>query len=111
MGRPLLPRDQIRTKAETYLAPKEREEIMAKAGTARLSLATFLRKSALGHPINCVPVINGQRWAALSRTTANLNSAMRKIHAGEINHLPVEVLNDLREQVEALRRELVGEKN
>ena len=109
MGRPLLPRDSLRKKAETYLTPAEREEIITRAKEARLSLATFLRKAALGHPIHTVPVINAQRWAELARTTANLNAAMAKIHSGALNCLPEEILDELREQVEGVRRLLMGE--
>lgn len=103
MGRPLLPADQLRRKVETYLTEAERTEIRDKAQAARLSLATFIRKAALGHRIHSVSVINGERWAELARTTANLNAAMAKIHAGEISTLPVEVIDELREQVETVR--------
>lgn len=109
MGRPVVPKELLRKKAETYLTPEEREEILAKAKAAHLSLATFLRKSALGHPVHSVPVINGSRWAELARTTANLNAVAAKIHAGEINHIPVEVLDELRDQVEGVRRLLMGD--
>lgn len=109
MGRPLLPRDSLRKKAETYLTPAERGEILAKAKEARLSLATFLRKSALGQPIVSVPVINAQRWAELARTTANLNAVAAKIHSGEIAYLPEQILDELRDEVESVRRALMGE--
>lgn len=109
MGRPVLPQAELRKKAETYLSPSERDEIVAKAKTAHLSLAGFLRIAALGHPVHCVPVINGERWAELARTTANLNAAMAKVHAGEMSYLPEEVLDELREQVESVRRQLMGE--
>jgi hypothetical protein len=109
MGRPLLPSGEVRKKAETYLTPAERGEILAKAKEARLSLATFLRKSALGQPIVSMPVINAQRWAELARTTANLNAMAAKIHTGEIAYLPEQVLDELREQVESVRRLLMGE--
>lgn len=109
MGRPLLPQNELRRKAETYLTPTEREEISAKAKEARLSLATFLRKSALGHPIHSVPVINGERWAELARTTANLNVVAAKINSGEIEYLPAEVLDELRDAVQSVRRLLMGE--
>ncbi len=103
MGKPLLPADQLRRKVEAYVTPAERGEILAKAQEARLSLSTFIRKAALGHRVHSVPVINAERWAELARTTANLNSAMAKIHTGEIPTLPVEVIDELREQVEAVR--------
>ena len=109
MGRPVLPREEVRKKAETYLTPSERDEILAKAKEARLSLATFLRKSALGHAIHSVPVINAQRWAELARTTANLNALAAKIHSGEISYLPAEILDELRDQVESVRRLLMGD--
>ena len=109
MGRPLLRASDVRKKAETYLTPAEREEIVSKAREARLSLATFLRTAALGHPIHCVPVINGERWAELARTTANLNALAAKIHSGEIAYLPEQVLDELRDQVESVRRLLLGE--
>ena len=109
MGRPLQPRDTLRKKAETYLTPGERGEILDKAKEARLSLATFLRKSALGYAIVSVPVINAQRWAELARTTANLNAIAAKIHRGEIGYLPEQILDELRDEVEAVRRALMGE--
>jgi hypothetical protein len=103
MGRPLLPADQLRRKVETYLSDAERAEIRDKAQAARLSLATFIRKAALGQRVHSVPVINGERWVELARTTANLNAVVAKIHAGEIQTLPVEVIDELREQVETVR--------
>lgn len=109
MGRPLLPAHEIRKKAETYLTPAERVVIQEKARSAHLSLATYLRKSALGHAVHSVPVINAQRWAELARTTANLNAIAAKIHQGEIAYLPEQVLDELREQVESVRRLLMGE--
>ncbi len=110
MGRPVVPAALKRArKAETYLTAAEREEILAKAKTARLSVATFLRTAALGHPVHSVPVINAQRWAELARTTANLNAMAAKIHSGEISYLPEQVLDELRDQVEAVRRLLMGE--
>ncbi len=109
MGRPVLPRESLRKKAETYLTPAEREEIVAKAKQARLSLASFLRIAALGHPIHCVPVINGERWAELARTTANLNAMAMKVHTGEVSNIPEQVLDELSEQVETVRRLLMGE--
>lgn len=109
MGRPVLPLAELRKKAETYLTPAERDEIAAKAKEAHLSLAGFLRNAALGHPVHSVPVINAERWAELARTTANLNAAMAKVHAGEMSYLPEEVLDELREQVEGIRRLLMGE--
>lgn len=109
MGRPLLRASEVRKKAETYITPAEREEIVSKAREARLSLATFLRTAALGHPIHCVPVINGERWTELARTTANLNALAAKIHSGEIAYLPEQVLDELRDQVESVRRLLLGE--
>lgn len=109
MGRPVVPKELLRKKAETYLTPSERDEILAKATAAHLSLATFLRKSALGHAIHSVPVINGSRWAELARTTANFNAIAAKIHSGEISYLPAEILDELREQVESVRRLLMGE--
>ena len=108
MGRPVVSKGLLRKKVETYLTASEREEILGKAKEAHLSLATFLRKSALGHPVHSVPVINGCRWAELARTTANLNAVAAKIHAGEIDYIPVEVLDELRDQVESVRRLLIG---
>ncbi len=109
MGRPLLRASEVRKKAETYLSPAEREEIVSKAREARLSLASFLRIAALGQPIHGVPVINGERWSELARTTANLNALAAKIHSGEIAYLPEQVLDELRDQVESVRRLLLGE--
>ncbi|MEI7430593.1 MAG: hypothetical protein WCL27_09060 [Betaproteobacteria bacterium] len=110
MGRPVVPAGEKRNeKITACFTQAERNQILTKATEAHLPLGTFLRKSALGHPIQTLPVINAQRWAELARTTANLNAMAAKIHRGEISYLPAEVLDELREQVESVRRLLMGE--
>ena len=56
------------------------------------------------------PVLNRFAWTKLSRTAANLNQLTAAINGGRATGVDVELLMDLRCQVENLRSDLLGGK-
>ena len=74
----------------------------------RFQRGEWLRMAALDHLPPTVPEANAQAWAELSRLAANFNQAQASIHRGDADSHKVKLLEDLREAVATLRRELVG---
>ncbi len=74
----------------------------------RFQRGQWLRMAALGELPPMVPAVNAQAWADLARLAANLNQAQLAINRGEGAAHQLELLEDLRQAVMALRRELVG---
>jgi len=114
-----LPSDQRRRHSVgVYLTDAERSQLEALAipgGTAGLSelgirrrLARHLRTAGLESAPPQIPAINRQAWASLSRVAGNLNHYQAAINEGQATGYPPEVLEELRDQVQALRRELIG---
>lgn len=119
MSRPLLSPQQLKTTASTYLSPAERTQVQAKADAAHLSLAAFLRRAALGQRVHAVPTGNAAKWAELARTTSALSNLAKHANAEAkrqregggavvLIDVPPDLLERLRAEVEALRRELLG---
>ncbi len=69
----------------------------------------FLRQASLKNLPPIVPEINKEVWLNLARVTANLNQYQRAINEGRANCYSPELLPELREMVEQLRRELLGQ--
>jgi hypothetical protein len=108
MGRPLLPRQSLRNKLDIYLTDAEKSTVVEKASQAHLPVATFIRQIALGEKIVAVPQPNAVHWASLSRTVSNLNQLAHAANSGQVINVPAELLDDLREEVQSLRRSLLG---
>ena len=110
MARPTLPYYARKRRTTVWLSPDEIEHVDEKAEAAGLSRAEFLRRAALGQRVvAAVPDANRTAWAELARTTSNLNQLVYHLNSG--NEGDVEVmatLDDLRAEVAALRRELIG---
>lgn len=108
MARPLLKSSALRTKVDCYFSPAERTNLQAKASQVGLGLSAFIREVALGKPIKALPTINAERWSELARTAANLNQIAHHLNEGRIHGIDASLIAELLEQVQALRRELVG---
>lgn len=78
------------------------------AQRGRFQRGEWLRMAALDQLPPTVPEANVQAWVELSRLAANLNQAQTAINRGDSDNHQVELLEDLREAVASLRRELVG---
>lgn len=74
----------------------------------RFQRGEWVRMAALDQLPPTVPEANVQAWAELARLAANLNQAQTSINRGDTDSHQVELLQDLREAVATLRRELVG---
>ncbi len=70
----------------------------------------WLRRTWLKTTPRTIPEINRETRVALARTTANLNQIARVMNAGGRVHDAdlVEIIAELRGQVQALRADLVG---
>ena len=108
MARPLKRITDLRIRSEIYLTPAERELAQAKAEEAGLTLSSFIRESLLSRRIAKAPTVSAQRWSELARTTANLNQLARHLNNGTANGVPPELITRLLNEVQALRRELLG---
>lgn len=73
-----------------------------------MSRGEWLRLAALKRPPRVVPEANREAWAELARLAANLNQHQRAINEGHAEAAPAVDLAELRGQVQALRRELLG---
>ncbi len=74
----------------------------------RFKRGHWLRIAALAHLPPMVPAVNAQAWAELARLAANFNQAQLAINRGDGDTHQLDLLEDLRQAVMALRRELVG---
>ena len=74
----------------------------------RFQRGQWLRMAALGRLPPAVPALNVQAWAELARLAGNLNQAQAAINRSDGDTHQIELLDELREAVSALRRELIG---
>lgn len=93
------------------LNDSELEELDAARGPYQR--AAWLRMSGIGKMPPTIPAINQKAWTALSTVVANLNQYQAAINANLLHHtksdaIPSEVIEELRDQVQILSRELIG---
>ncbi|MBE7564109.1 hypothetical protein H7F10_14485 [Acidithiobacillus sp. HP-6] len=75
--------------------------------------AAWLRMLGIGKLPLTIPAINREVWTALSTVISNLNQYQAAINANLLHYtksdpIPLHFLEDLLDQVQALRRELIG---
>jgi hypothetical protein len=104
----LLPRHALREKFEIYLNAGERDLVREQARLAGLSLSSFVRRAALRQKLAPLPTDGAARWASLSRACSNLNQIARRLNAGTASGVDPAVIEAVAEEVQALRRELLG---
>lgn len=105
-------KQEVRKVLAIRLTSSERDLVERKAIEAGLPPATFIREAALRAivaPVKTdIPEINREAWASLARVCANLNQYQAAINEGRANEYPLEVLRQLNERVQSLRRALIG---
>jgi hypothetical protein len=111
MARPPLPDHERKRPTTVWMSADEVQRVDAKASAAGVSRAEFLRQSALGQRVvAAAPEANRMAWAQLARTTSNLNQLVYHLNAGGQTD-PDNVrstVEQLRDEVATLRRELIG---
>lgn len=115
--------DQTRRRKRSGPIPKKQEDLrthsvhvrMTTAELAELDLkrghiqrGTWLRQSAMHRIPPTIPAINRDAWAALATAVANLNQYQAAINKRMAHEIPTSVLDALRDQVQALRLDLIG---
>jgi len=103
------PEEKRQMRVSVYFTPRERAELDARRGGMERS--EWLRRAGLAKRLApAIPAVNREAWAALARTSANLNQIARSMNAaGQIRDADlVGILAELHGQVQALRLDLVG---
>lgn len=104
--------DGLRKVLAIRLTKGERALVEQKAAEAGLPPATYIREAALRGIVaqvkSDIPDINREAWASLARACANLNQYQAAINAGQALGYPAQFLEALRDQVQMLRRALIG---
>lgn len=80
-------------------------------GTAlgvRRELGRYMRDATFDRLPPQIPAINREAWAELARLAGNLNRYVVAIEVGNAQGMPPALAVELREQVQTLRRELLG---
>jgi hypothetical protein len=98
--------DQRRVRVSVYFSADELDLIDQRRGG--WSRARYLRDAGLGQLPAKVPPINREAWRDLARTSGLLSQYVAAINVGNARGMPPEIVSELREQVELLRRELLG---
>jgi hypothetical protein len=88
----------------------ERALLEARARSAGISLSSYIRRAALGRRLpRPVPAINRETCARLGWLGARFNQNVEAIQQGHAPAAHIDLLEELRRELAALRRELVGE--
>ena len=101
------PAEDVRTnRVSVYFTDAELADLDERcAGVGR---GAWLRRSGLGQFLRLpVPELNRQAWAKLARCAGNLNQAMKAVNEGRVQGLDPAVVEELLDQVQRLRRELI----
>lgn len=111
MARPKSPPEQIRARTiGVRVNPVELADLETKAQAAGVTVTEWLRLAGLRRraPAGVVPAINREAWVELARLAANLNQLARAANEGQTVTVNEQLLSRLMDQVQALRRGLLG---
>lgn len=84
------------------------EEVDAQAQGLRQALGRHMRDATFDRLPPQIPAINREAWLELSRLGGNLNRYQVAIEQGHAQGMPPALVAEIREQVQSLRRELLG---
>lgn len=86
----------------------EADQVDGTALGVRRELGRYMRDATFDRLPPQIPAINREAWMELSRLAGNLNRYVVAIEQGHAQGMPPALAAELREQVQALRRELLG---
>ncbi|MHB1321365.1 MAG: hypothetical protein ACYCY0_07345 [Acidithiobacillus ferrivorans] len=78
------------------------------ASRGRYQRGEWLRMAGIGKLPPFIPELNQKAWVSLAQVANNLNQYQAAINQGKATGYPPDVLEALRDQVQSLRRELIG---
>lgn len=110
-GRPKLADEHTRVKHFGFRCTEaEANRLTELAASRGLPPGTLARIAALKQPMPAavVPEINRQAWSELARAVGNLNQIAYRANLGEPVTVDSDLLVSLREDVQALRRQLLS---
>lgn len=84
------------------------EDVDGEAQGVRQELGRHMRDATFERLPPMIPAINREAWMELSRLAGNLNRYQVAIEVGNAQGMPPALVAELREQVQALRRDLLG---
>jgi hypothetical protein len=90
------------------LNPAELAELDSARTGVKMQRGEYLRNASIGKLPPTVPEINQEAWTNLARVAGNLNQYQQRINEGLATGHPAEVIDELRDCVKSLRRELLG---
>lgn len=74
----------------------------------RQALARHMRDATFDRLPPQIPAINREAWIELSRLAGNFNGYLVAINKGHAQGMPPDLIAGIRDQVQALRRDLIG---
>lgn len=115
---PLPPAEKRRHRVSVYLNDAELAALLGwvfpgqrvdgAALGVRRELGRYMRDATFDRLPPQIPAINREAWLELSRMAGNLNRYQVAIEQGHAQGMPPALVAELREQVQALRRDLLG---
>lgn len=104
------PPEQHRTvRVNVYLHPDEAALLDRARNRVGLGRSAYMRLASLDRLPPTIPELNRDAWLELARLAANFNQHQRAINEGRIDSsVPAEDIAELRDMVDALRRDLIG---
>lgn len=74
----------------------------------RQQIGRYMRDAAFDRLPPQIPAINREAWVSLAGVAGNLNRYQAALEVGNAHGYPSELVAELRDQVQALRRQLLG---
>lgn len=105
------PRDPADLRTHTVsvrLNPAELAQLDRDRAPVRMQRGEYLRAASWGKLPPTIPAINREAWASLARAVGNLNQFQAAINEGRAAGYPAQTIEQLRDQVQQLRSELLG---
>lgn len=108
-GRPgVAPESRRSVVLQARVTPEEQAQVRAQAEALGVPAGELVRRAVLGRRLQGVPAINREAWGRLGPLAANLNQWVKAINSGHAAGGPLELLEQLRAEVAALREALLG---
>ncbi len=89
------------------LNPAEIAELDSARKLVQMRRGTYLRSASRGVLPPSIPAINREAWSSLSHVCGNLNQYQAAINEGKATGYPPSVIQELHDQVQRLRKELI----